>query len=98
MHTHCTSSTSSASVFPAPASHSNWNGARAQERRNLGQWLHLDLWTISYLQSSFMPVSASTCQCHRAKQQELSRSSLALQAPEQAAPLLISSTLKPWRY
>lgn len=44
--------TSSVSVCPASASHSNWNGARGQGRRNLGQWLHLDLRTISLLHYS----------------------------------------------
>lgn len=93
MHTHWTPPTSSVPVCPDPASHSNWNGARGQGRRNLGQWFHLDLWTISVVHSSSMPVSVWTCQCHRAKQQVPSPRGLALKTPKWATPLSSSKTL-----
>lgn len=55
MHTHWTPPRNSAPDCAAPASHSKWN-TRDQGRRNLGWRFHLDLWPISILNSSSMPV------------------------------------------
>lgn len=92
-HTHWTPPTSSVPVYTAPASHSNWNGARGQERRNLDQWFHLDLWTISLLRSSSMPVYTWNCQCHKENNKCSTPDAWPLQAPEWATPLPSSETL-----